>query len=376
MDLSSYRAEFPTLGRKTYLNTCSLGAISRRSVEAAERFQGLWEEHGASAWYELWIGEIDRLRKQYAKVIGARPDEVAWVPNVSVGLSSVASCLDHVARPEVVLSEMEFPTVAYQWLVKPGVKVRWVKSPDGVRVPVPAYAAQITERTALAAASRVFYTSGFLQDVKALAAAAHRQGALCLIDDYQATGLVPIDVHEAGIDILVGGSLKWLLGGIGSCFLYVRRDLLDKLNPTITGWWGNAHMFEFDATRFAFWKDARKFETGEINMPSVYYANAGMEIVHEITPARLRAATAELVTDLIERAQDAKFTVRTPEKPDERAGIVMIELREPDRAVAHLAKRDIIVDYRPGRLRISPYFYNLAEENERIVDALVEGGFG
>ncbi|HVL86454.1 MAG TPA: aminotransferase class V-fold PLP-dependent enzyme [Candidatus Thermoplasmatota archaeon] len=376
MDLASaWRDEFPGLARSTYLNTCSLGQLPRRGIAAAEEFQERWMSLGASAWYEIWVEQVETLRRQYASLIGARPTEVAWVPNVSVALSAIASCIDYEDRPDVVLSEMEFPTVAYQWLVRPEAHVRWVQSRDRVRVPVEDYASQITEATAVVAASRVFYTSGYLQDVAALAKAAHAKGALLLVDDYQATGQVPIDVHAADVDVLVGGSLKWLLGGIGSCFLYVRQDLVERMSPRVVGWWGNKHMFDFDATRFAYRPEARRFETGEIGMPSVAYASAGASIVQEIGPATIRRATLALATDLVERAEDAKLVVKSPERPDERTGIVMIELPDPKKAVKHLAQRGIVVDDRPGRLRISPYFYNTVAENERIVDALVSGGF-
>lgn len=382
MDLTSYRDEFPGLQQSTYLNTCSLGQLPRRGVEAARDFEATWQARGASAWYDTWWETIEEVRASYARVLGARPEEVAWLPNVSVGLSSVAGAVERMdrmeGRDEVVVSDMDFPTQVYAWTTRQdrgACTVRWARAPDKIEVPIEGYTDHLSERTALVATSRVFFTSGYLNDVEVLADACHDEGALCLIDDYQATGQVPIDVHEADVDILVGGSLKWLLGGIGSCFLYVREGLHEELVPDVVGWFGNEHMFDFDVDRFAFRPNARRFETGEINLASVHYAKAGMEVVHEIGPKRLREATMERATDLIERARDAGFQVACAEDPDRRTGIVMLEMDDAPAATEHLAAKDIIVDHRPGRLRISPYFYNTVEENERVVEALVEGGF-
>lgn len=376
MDLTSYRDEFPTLDEVTYLNTCSLGCISERSTSAAREFESIWRRRGASAWYDVWWDKIEQLRAQYADVIGADPEEVAWLPNVSVGLNSLGLALDVGERDEVVVSDMDFPTQVYPWTTRDDVTVRWADAPDSVEVPVETYAEQISERTQLVATSRVFFTSGYIVDVEAVAERAHDAGALMVVDDYQGTGQVPIDVQETGIDAMLGGSLKWLLGGIGSCFLYVREGLHDQLEPGVVGWFGNEQMFDFDPHDFTFRPNARRFETGEINLPSVYYASAGLEIVQEIGPKRLREATLDRATDLIERLDDAGFELALPDDPDRRTGIVMVEMADAPDAVEYLAERDIVVDHRPGRLRISPYFYNTHEDNVAIVEALLEGGFG
>ncbi len=370
MDWTAWRDEFPIFERKVYLNTCSLGPLARRVRAAQERFFDEWEESGASAWYSTWMSALDGLRARFAKVIGAEKEEIAVAPSVSVALSSLASALDYGSRPKVVFSELDFPTVAYQWAVKASVERVVIPSEDGVFVRPDAYEAAVDDRTAAVVTSHVFYTSGAVQDIARVGPVAHRHGALAIIDAYQATGQLPTDVHATGVDVLIAGGLKWLLGGTGVALVYVRKNLISELRPTITGWFGNARQFDFDPRSFEFWEDARRFELGTPSNAAVYAASAGLNIVLEIGVERLRARTTELVSDYVDRVTDVGFEIRTPARADERAGIVMVRMEDPGKAVHALAQQGIIVDYRHDRLRASPYFYNTPEDNALLVDAL------
>jgi len=370
MDWTVWRDEFPTFRKTNYLNTCSLAPLARRVRAAQETFFDEWEALGASAWYEIWMGALDSLRSKVARTLGARKEEIALAPSVSVALSVVASALDYHDRPRVVMSEIEFPTLAYQWAVKPGVDRILVASHDRSRVSSTEFEAATDDRTALVATSHVYYTSGAIQDIAGVASIAHRHGALALVDAYQATGQLPTDVRAANVDVLVTGGLKWLLGGTGIAFLYVRESVLHGLRPTIAGWFGNARMFDFDPKVFEFREDARRFELGTTANAAVYAASAGLDIVLEIGVDRLRRRTTELVTDLIDRLTDAGYRLATPKSPEDRAGIVALRLQDPSKAVKALASRDIVVDYRHDRLRISPYFYNSFEDNAFVVEAL------
>lgn len=370
MDWTSWRDEFPVFERRRYLNTCSLGALSRRVRAAQMRFLDEWEESGATAWYSTWMAALDGLRERFAKVIGAEKEEIALAPSVSVALSSIASALDYRARPKVVMSELDFPTVAYQWAVKAGVDRVLVPSDDGIAVPPEAYDAAADDTTAAVTTSHVFFTSGAIQDIARVARAAHRHGALAIIDAYQATGQLPTDVHAADVDVLISGGLKWLLGGTGIALVYVRRDRVPHLRPSITGWFGNRHQFDFDPRSFEFWPDARRFELGTTANAAVYACSAGIDIILEIGVEAIRARTTELVNDLVDRVRDAGFEIRTPAEPAARAGIVMIRMRDPPAAVHAMADRGILVDYRHDRLRASPYFYNTPEDNAAFVDIL------
>ena len=370
MDWAAWRDEFPVFRKRVYLNTCSLGPLARRVRSAHDRFLDEWEDRGAAAWYDRWLDELDALRGKFARAIGAAKEEVAVAPSVSVALSGIASCLDPRDRPKVVLSELDFPTVSYQWAVKPGVQRVFVPSEDRVWVPPERYEEAIDDDTAAVATSHVFYLSGAIQDIGRIARAARAHGALSIIDAYHATGQLPTDVHQAGVDVLVTGGLKWLLGGTGIALLYVRRDRIPDLRPTIAGWFGNARQFEFDLRSFEYHDDARRFELGTPAMAAVYSASAGLELVLGIGIERLRSRQTELVNDLAERAVDAGLEVRIPSDPDRRAGIVMMRLDDPARAVQVLGKQGVVVDYRHDRLRASPFFYNTPEDHVALVETI------
>jgi selenocysteine lyase/cysteine desulfurase len=373
-ELVEYRLEFPILQRKTYMNSCSLGALSLRSMRGLETFMEMWNEWGAHAWYEIWMGEIAKVREQFASIIGAQVHEVAIAPSVSSALSSIATALDYSKRNKVLLANMDFPTLAYQWLVKErlGVQCEFVESPDRIYTPPELFEEKIDDRTALIATSRVFFTSGYIQDVRAVADIAHKNGAYVLIDDYQGTGQIPIDVVAMDIDFLVTGVLKWLMGGPGLALVYIREGLIPQLQPTITGWFGHREQFKFKTREFEFRQDAARVEMGTPAVAAVYAARGGMEIVKEISVESICERTRYLTNDLIARAREKGWTVRAPNEPERRSSIVMLELERPEEIVSALVERDIVADSRPGLLRLSPYFYNTIEENAIVIDAIEE----
>jgi kynureninase len=373
-ELVEYRKEFPILQRKTYLNSCSLGALSERSMQGLTQFMEMWNEWGAHAWYEIWMGEIAKARQKFARIIGAQLHEVAIAPNVSTAISSIATALDYSTRNNVVLADMDFPTLAYQWLVKQrlGVECRFVESPDRIYTPPELFENLVDSKTALVATSRVFYTSGYIQDVRAVADIAHKNGAYVLIDDYQGTGQIPINVVAQDIDFLVTGTLKWLMGGPGLAFVYIREGLIPDLQPTIAGWFGHREQFQFKTREFEFRPDATRVEMGTPAVPAIYTANGGLDIVQEISVERICERTRYLTNDLIARAREHGWKVRAPQEPERRSSIVMLELERPEEIVKALVDRGIITDSRPGLLRISPYFYNTIEENAIVIDAIAE----
>lgn len=373
-DLLAWREEFPILAHKTYLNNCSLGPLSRRSMAALDRFQALWNEHGAQAWYQIWMGELAGLREKVARLIGAQPHEIAIAPSVSVALGEISSGLDLGSRNKVVMADMDFPTLAYQWLAQErlGVRVEFVESQDKITLPAELFRPVIDSHTGLVATSRVFYLSGYIQDVAALAKMAHDQGALLLVDDYQGTGQIPIDVKAADIDFLVTGTLKWLMGGQGMAFIYAREELIPRLRPAHTGWWASRDQFQFKTREFAYRDDAQRLEAGTPPMPSVYIASAALDIVLEIGVERIRERTRWLADDLARKVVERGWTLRSPLDGAQRSSIVMLELERPEELVSALSQRGIIVDSRPGLLRISPSFFNTVEENDLILAALDE----
>jgi len=367
---AAYRAEFPIFERATYLNTCSLGPLGARVRAAVGRFLDLWDERGASAWYGPWWEELDALRASVAGVIGAASDEVALAPSITGALTAVASCFDYTVRPRVIVSDIDFPTVPYQWLSRRGVEVVYASSPDGLSVPVETFERLIDERTQLVVASHVYFQSGEIQDVAALARLAHARGALLLVDAYQSVGQLPVDVDELGVDFLVTGGLKWLLGGPGIAYLYVRRDLHQALAPSVVGWFAHRRQFAFDTRRFEHADDARRFQAGTPSVAAIYAARAGLDYVHEIGPARLRARQVELLADLAGGLREIGVTPRMRGAVQHLAGILTVPVPDPAAAVAALRGDRVIVDARPGVIRLSPYFYNNVEDFERALAAL------
>jgi selenocysteine lyase/cysteine desulfurase len=362
--LARYRIEFPIFRDKVYLNTCSLGALGDRTRRRLEEFLDLWQARGASAWYDVWWAALGELRERYARIIRASADEIALAPSISVAISTVAEALDYRARPRVVVTSLDFPTVAYQWLAKRarGVELVVVESPDRISVPVEAIARAVDERTALVATSHVYFTSGAIQDIRAVAAAAHAKGALCLIDAYQSVGQVPVDAAGSGVDFLTAGGLKWLLGGPGVVFLYVRAALARRLTPTIAGWFGHRDQFAFDPRTLQLHDDARRFELGTPSLAAVYAQLGGLEYIDEIGIPAIRRVTAALTEDLIGKARERGFRPHIAARADERSAIVMLPAADPAAAVRHLAAGGIIGDARPGHVRLSPFFYNVQDD--------------
>ncbi|MGH7459345.1 MAG: aminotransferase class V-fold PLP-dependent enzyme [Longimicrobiaceae bacterium] len=371
-ELEDYRDEFPILASRTYLNSCSLGALSRRSMDYLAEFQELWNSLGASAWYQLWLGRLDELRGSVAALWGARLPEIALSPSVSAALSSVASAVDYRERSKVVVAELDFPTQIYQWMARPGIEVVRVPSDDGVGVPAGRWAEYVDQRTAVVATSHVFYSSGYIQDLPLIAETARANGALFVVDGYQAAGQLPVIPAATGADVYLAGPLKWLLGGPGMAFMWVRQDLIRRLTPTVASWFGAADQFDFRVDRFELRPDARRFELGTPALPTCYTALGGLEIVREVGGERIRARNRALTDLLVERLGAAGFPPRAVGR-EHRSAIVTVPVADAAGVVARLAELGIIVDRRGDLVRVSPHFYNSVEDLERFVEGLAGG---
>jgi selenocysteine lyase/cysteine desulfurase len=376
-ELLDYRPEFPILEHSTYLNTCSLGALGRRSRERLDLFLRQWDSLGARAWYRHWLDELAALRGDVGTLLGVPGEQIALAPNVSTALTVLGSALvpqRPAARNRVVTTALDFPTLGHQWLAKAplGIELVVVPATDGVTVPLHALANEIDQRTLLVATGQVYFTSGAVQDVATLSRVCHERGALLLVDAYQATGLIPTDLETLGADLYVSGTLKWLFGGPGTAFLWLRPELAERLPPTTTGWFSSARQFDFDVASLDFAPDARKYELGTPSMPSAFIARGGLDLVAEIGVERLHERTIDLGRLTIRLADEAGLRVRAVRDDARRGGIVSVEAAEPKPVVDGLADRGIIVDYRPGVVRLSPAFYNTEDEVRLAVEALRE----
>ncbi len=370
--LESYRSEFPVVERKAYLISASLGPLSLRARENLESYLGAWEEMGAPepVWFRRIFPEIGEVKRSFAGLIGADPSELAITTNVSLALSSVASCLDLSGeRNRIVLTDLDFPTDGHVALAqrRRGAEVVFLPSADGLTVPVDAFAEAIDERTALVIVNRVLYRSSALLDVAEVCRLAREAGAWTVIDDFHGAGILPIDVHEVGCDFYTTGVLKWLCGGPGLTFLYARRDLHPTLEPTVAGWFGQREPFSFRGQELDWHPTARRLETGTHPAPAAFVARGGLEIVSEVTPERIRDRQGELTDHVMDRADAMGLPIRTPRDRKARGGVVNVGVGQRAGEVADaLYDRDICVDYRGDGLRVSPHFFN----SEADIDAL------
>lgn len=372
VDLASYRAEFPILEERTYLISASLGPLSRRSRTLAGEHLDLWARLGPEElWFEHALPRLQTCREQFATLIGAAPHEVAIVPSVSSGLSSIATCFEFEGRPKIVLTEMDFPTNHYVWRAQQrrGAKLDIVASPDGIRIESEDIVGRIDEQTAIVNVNRVLFESSWIIDVEPIIDAARAAGATVVVDDFHGSGVLPLDVHAAGIDLLLTGALKWLCGGQGIAFLYCREDLIEQLDPLVVGWFGTKDPFDFDRSSLRLRDDARRFETGTYALPQAWTASGGLEIILEVGVDSIRARSLELTAALIDRADDLGLEVLTPRERENRGGLVRVRVpggrSRAEELLHHLFARDVVLDSRGDTLRISPHFFNNEEDLDR-----------
>lgn len=366
-----FRAEFPIFEQTVYLNSCSLGPLSNRARTALQQYAADWSEFGAPAWWQAWIPKLDAAKERFARLIGAQPHEVTISHSISSALSSVASTIDYADRPVVVAADIDFPTIPYQWLSKAprGVDVRYAQS-DGPQVPVSSYESVIRPDVALVATSHVFYATGAIQPVREIAELAHASGARIVVDGYHAVGAIPVDVKALDVDFYVGGVLKWLMGGPGLTFIYVREELIEQVRPTISGWFASAEQFAFNPLDLSFPPTADRLQLGTPAVGAAYSGVAGMDMVLEAEPERIWSRLQELTGLVLERAHASGYRVNSPLDPKQRGGVVMLAVREPEKTVLALAERGFTVDHRPGYVRVSPHFFNTRDDVERFMDAL------
>lgn len=385
--LLEWRDEFPILSRTTYLISNSLGAMPHGVRDALASYAEAWASRGVRAWESAsgaaaddgWWTMPITVGDLVAPLIGARAGEVSMHQNVTLATAIALSCFDfHPPRNRIVLSELEFPSVRYLLRAQRGhgAEIADVPSEDGIRVPLDKLVAAIDERTALVVASHVLFRSACIQDVAAIARRAREVGARVLLDTYHSAGVLPFDVHELRVDFAVGGVLKWLCGGPGAAFLYVRPDLWPHLRPSLTGWQAHRRPFAFERELDAR-EDAWRFLNGTPNVPALCAARPGLEIIGKAGVDRIRAKSVRLTSLLVERARERGWRIHSPLNADERGGTVTVDLPGGEEVCRQLLERNFLVDYRPGAgIRIAPHFYNTEDEIEAVIEEMkaISGG--
>ena len=369
--LLRWRSEFPILEHTTYMISHSLGPMPRRVEAALQEFTATWASRGIRAWGEGWWEMPLTCGDLIGSIIGAPRGRVVMHQNVSIAQTIVCSCFDWSGpRNRLVTDGLNFPSndYIYHGLARQGAEVVSVPSSDGMTVPLERILDAIDERTLLVSVSHVAFRSSYLQDIRAITERAHAVGAYIVVDLYQSAGIVPLDVLALNLDFAVGGSVKWLLGGPGGGYLYVRPDLDGRLQPTATGWAAHARPFEFQAGPIDYAPDMHRFLNGTPNVPAMYAARSGYQIVQEIGVAPIRAKSKQQTQHLIELADAADLHVHSPRDPEQRGGTVIFDIPEGRAVTDELIRREILVDYRPGAgVRVAPHFYTTEAEIERTV---------
>jgi kynureninase len=375
-DLADYRSEFPVLERTAYLISASLGPIGTRARSRLDAYLDAWAAKGAPdlVWFQDIFPAMGELKGTFARMVGCDPDELAITTNISVALSTVATCLDlSGSRNRIVLSELDFPTDGHVWLAQPDAEIVWLPSEDGLTIPLQTYADAIDERTALVMVNRVLYRSSAIMDAKAVCTMAREAGALTFVDDYHGAGIVPLDLHDLGCDLYSAGVLKWLCGGPGLAFLYARRDLLPSLEPRITGWFATADPFSFDTQHLVYHPTARRLEHGTPPAPVVFLAQGGLDVITEVGVERIRARQGELTDHVIAGADEMGLPVRTPRERRARGGVVNVGVGARAGEICHaLLARGVCTDFRGDGLRVSPHFFNTEDDIDRMFAELRE----
>ncbi len=372
-----FRERFPILERKTYLASHSLGAVPRSTEESLRRYYREWAEEGILAWDEGWWKIIATFSDRIADTLHAPHGTTVPMENVTRGFAAIASAINWdgktatgKSRNKIVLTSLEFIT-SYPfwqgWAEMTGARIVQVESDDGITVPVEKILAAIDEETLIVPTSHVYFRSGAVQNLEAITKRAHAVGAYVLGDGYQAAGIVPLNLKTLGIDFYVGGSHKWLCGGPGAGFLYVREDLIPNLRPRFSGWFGIANPFEYDpTTKFRPADGIMRFMAGTPSISALYAAIEGVSTVAELGVEKIRDHSMTLTRLLIEEADARKFRVKTPRDPHARSGMVCVDFSAAKGATEFLVREGVIVDYRPScGIRVSPHFYNGRDDLER-----------
>ena len=374
--LLRYRSEFPILERTNYLISNSLGAMPRGVYDAMKGYAETWATRGVRAWEEGWWMLGAEVGDELGALLNAPKGSVSTHQNVTTCQAVVASCLDFSGkRNKVVYTDMNFPSVMYFWEAQRpyGARVHMAKTDDGITVPTERLLDAIDEHTLVVPISHVIFRSAFIQDAKAIVDKAHKVGAYVILDTFQSLGTIPVDVRQLNVDFACGGVLKWLCGGPGVAYLYVRPDLGKKLEPKLTGWFAHENSFAFATGPIRYADPPFRFMNGTTHIPSIEAARPGIKIIREVGVEKIREKSKRQTARLIAFADQQGWRINTPRSPDARGGTVSIDMPDSQQISRELLARDILVDWRPkAGVRFSPHFYNTDAEVDAAMEAVAD----
>ena len=375
-ELLKWREEFPILSTSTYLISNSLGAMPRAVYKKMNDYAEIWATQGVRAWSDPWWDMAVKVGDGIASLIGAGPGEVSLHQNVTLANAIIASCFDFSKpRNKVVMVDLDFPSIIYFYLEQRryGANVEIVPSKDGLHVPTEELLRAIDRKTLLVPISQVLFRSATIVDARAIIQRAHKMGAHVILDCFQATGTIPVDVRALDVDFATGGVLKWLCGGPGVGYLYVRPDLRKKLKPAVTGWMAHQRPFGFEVGPVDRREDSYRFLNGTPNIPALYACQPGLEILNKVGIQAIRAKSMRQTARLVEGVLAHGWAVNTPTDAAERAGTVSVGCPHPQEVAGALIARNVMVDYRPkAGVRLSPHFYNKDEEIDFALEQIAE----
>jgi selenocysteine lyase/cysteine desulfurase len=366
----STRHRFPTFEHRVYINSCSQGALSDAVRASYEQYLSDWDEYGAP--WEYWVERGEAARAAFAGLVNAVPDEIAVTTSLSAGVSALASGLRFTRRSKVVLTDWEFPTIGQIWHAQEarGARVVHVPAADDGTIPLDHFERAIDDDTLLVSITHVCYRNGAMVDVPGVVELAHERGALVLLDAYQAIGSLPIDVQDLGVDFLGAGVLKYLLGSAGLGFFYCRRDLVERVWPTQTGWFADENIFAMDHTDYSPAHTAARFQSGTPPVPAIYAGIAGIELMREIGIPATREHVNALNAHLQAGLDDLGATLATPRAAEARGALMCIKSTDSQALVSALDGEGIVTSERDGNLRISAHCYNTVEDVDAVLAAL------
>jgi kynureninase len=376
-DLLARRVDYPILDRKAaYLINNSLGAMHRDTAASLAQFAAEWDTHGVVAW-STWFPEMTRVADLVGTVIGAAPGTTILRQSVADAINAVVSCVDFTGpRNRVVTTAADWPGTHYMWAEHcrrhGGELVVVPFDPDGRTVDPQRVADAIDDRTLVVSVSLVQFRTSALLDLEPVRAAARRHGALLILDAYQAVGAVPSDVAANDVDVCVGGSVKFLCGGPGNGWLYIRPDLVETLRPSAVGWISHERPFDFEWAEITYAAGIQRFAGGTPNVPAAYAASPGYQAIVDVGIERIRERSQALTQSIVEGALERGFVVRSPFDPNRRGGHVTLDISDAERVHEVLIERGFVVDYRPGGgIRIGPHFFSTAQECVGVLDEMV-----
>ncbi len=381
--LLDWRSEFPILSTCTYLISNSLGAMPRAVYAKLHEFADTWATLGVRAWgqsYEdnpTWWELKRAVGDQIAPLIGAPAGSVLVHENASLANSILINALDFsdTRRNKVIICDQDFPSDVYSVThnLPPHMEVVMIRSRDGITIDTDELLAAIDERTRLVSLSHVLFRSAYIMPLDAITAKAQQVGAQVLFNGYHSVGIIPVDVTAANVDFYVGGTLKWMCGGPGGVFMYVRPDLLPTLQPRLTGWFAHQRPFAFDVDHFEPRDDAYRLANGTPGIASLYAIQPGIDVITQVGVDNIRANSIRQTTMLIDYAERAGYQINTPKQADLRAGTVTLNMPESYAISRALLARNLVIDYREGAgIRIAPHFYNTDDEVRAALEALAE----